>query len=104
MTDEDNHFEKVWCKSETIANSKYKNDKLKIFEELTSSIKDYVEFSKSSENISEEVKNAMHSRQLGAILFILTGLSATDNINVWKSLENEMSFEEMDLKEINKLT
>lgn len=94
------HFEELWNKSEDISSKIHKDtniqDLLKIISNLTEDYKKLhlLEISPDVNAVlgerPEEIKSDMKKRYMGEIVFILTAISAKENINVYSSLQEEI--------------
>lgn len=91
------HFENLWEAAEKIASNKYgKLNDNEIMNELTLSITAYEKA--LTTDLSDDIRNEFKKRILGHMVFIMTAISAKENINVYAVLKEEMDIMEFDLK------
>lgn len=84
------HFESLWEEAEK-ATEKHPTTKNELFVALKQEIDEYAKL----ENIpSKEIQNILKTKKLGEILFKLTELSRTDNINTYAALQMEVQIAE----------
>lgn len=84
------HFEQLWEESEQLASKVHAtNDVMTLINGL---LKDYTDL--STLELPDEVKSSLRKRYMGEIVFLLTALSARDNINVYAALSEEMKLNE----------
>lgn len=83
------NFQDIWVAAEELS-SKLNNDKstADIVKSIETLLGTYTGIAAS--NLPNEIKTSLAARQMGEIVFLLTTISARDNINVWIALENEI--------------
>lgn len=87
------HFETIWNESEELISKVHKNTSTEdLISLITNLFSDYKEMITSS--IPDEVKKSLRNRYMGEIIFLITGISARDNINVYASLIEELRLNE----------
>lgn len=89
MKMKEQNFQDIWVAAEELS-SKLNNDKsmADIVKSIETLLGTYTGIAAS--NLPNEIKTSLAARQMGEIVFLLTTISARDNINVWIALENEI--------------
>lgn len=83
-------FETVWNDSEKVVSKIYQNSSVEDLSKLMIHlINEYNLLSKS--DLPEEIKSSLKNRHIGEIVFLLSGITQKDNINVYSVLKNETS-------------
>lgn len=84
------HFEDLWNKSEEIAIHIHKDiSSTDVLDHVKVLIENYQDLL-TNEAIPNEVVASLKNRYLGEIVFLLTTISARDNVNVYASLMEEL--------------
>jgi len=85
------HFEELWEESEQLALKTYADRPNNIlFRELTELLQDYENLDRPDSEIHSEIVTSLKKRYMGEIVFLLTAISKTDNINVYAALMEEI--------------
>jgi hypothetical protein len=89
MKENEQHFEQVWHSSEELVSKIHKNTSTEDLIRLITNLLDGYRGLGSSD-LQKEIKTSLLGRHMGEIMFLLTAISARDNINVWQSLSEEL--------------
>lgn len=84
------HFEHLWEESEKVISRSHKD---KSTNELVVLITDLLEDYKKldASEMPDEIKISLRKRYMGEIVFLITGISVKDNINVYAALAEELA-------------
>lgn len=84
-----NHFEEVWNAAENLSKSEV--NKSNLFARLEQDFQDYQKLDSVPSN---DIKKILQAKKLGEILFKISQISKTDDINVFTALQMEVRIAE----------
>src|SRR5271163_587724 len=97
MSDTTIHFEQVYEEAEELAAKKLANtSSAQIIIDIKAELDSLNQYDAKTE-LSVDTRRLLKHRSLGAILFLLSGISQRENINTWLALKEENKFEAADV-------
>lgn len=89
------HFEDLWNESEDISLKVHKEDSSQYLLEMMKVLIDNYRDLLTNEAIPKEVITTLKKRYMGEIVFLITAISARDDINVYASLMEEIKLNKL---------